>query len=282
MALLLTALLLVLSMPVAQAPAPLLFDAASVKGPVAEVRPAFHCHGVDGPDTRPPVGIGRCQGNATLRDLITEAFELPTLNQTIQMMNGGTMRVVGPSEKYWIEDAPSWIDNQRYSIEAEAGMAATQAELQQMVLSLLKDRFKFAFHRESRPVDGFALVVGKGGAKLSQATGREDNPGLHGEVQPGGGLDVAWHGVDVPIAELARHLIPVVGTPVADLTDLKGNYNFTLPPFAGPRAINPGDRPSLFTVIQELGLRLESRKVAVDVIVIDHAERPAENYWEER
>jgi uncharacterized protein (TIGR03435 family) len=278
-ALLLTALHLLLSIQASQEPNPLLFDAASVKGPVAEVRPAFHCHGVDRPDTTPPVGIGRCQGNATLRGLITEAFELPTLNQTLQLMNGATMRVVGPSEKYWIENVPSWIDSQRYSIEAEAGTAATQAELQQMLLSLLKDRFKFAFHRESRPVDGFALVVGKSGSKLSPSTGHEDNPGLHGEVQPGGGFEVAWSGVNVPIAELARHLVPVVGTPVADLTDLKGNYNFTLLPFVGPRAINPGDGPSLFTVIQELGLRLESRKVAVDVIVIDHAEKPAENYW---
>jgi uncharacterized protein (TIGR03435 family) len=93
---------------------------------------------------------------------------------------------------------------------------------------------------------------------------------------------VSWKGVNVPVAELARHLVSSVGTPVADLTDLKGNYNFTLPPFVGPRAINSGDGPSLFTVIQELGLRLESRRVAVDVIVIDHAEKPSENFWLER
>jgi len=192
----------------------------------------------------------------------------------MRLLNGSTMNITGPSEKYWIEGAPSWIDSQRYEIEAEAGSAASQDELRQMLLSLLQDRFKLAFHREPRPVDGFVLVVGKGGSKLSPATGNEDNPGLHLDVQAGGGFQVSWRGVDIPFAELARHLAPLVGAPVADLTGLTGNYNFTLSPFVGPRAINPGDGPSLFTVIQELGLQLESRRVSVDVIVIDHVEQP--------
>jgi uncharacterized protein (TIGR03435 family) len=253
-----------------QAVPPLKFDAATIK-PAQQRPPAFGCRGTDGPDN-PSVGLGRCHGNGSLRSLLTEAFDLPKLNSSILLLSGMVMRVSGPSEKYRIAGAPSWIDSDRYSVEATAGFAATREQLHEMLQTFLRDRFKLSFHHESRPVDGFVLTVGKGGPTLERATGEEADSGIHWKMVDGEIMHQKLVGTNVPISALIDVLTPGNG-PIVDRTGLTGNYNFVLPKFRNQNAINV-DAPTILTVIQDLGLRLESGKVPVEVIVIDHIEKP--------
>jgi len=127
-----------------------------------------------------------------------------------------------------------------------------------MLQTLLADRFKLAVRHEARELPVYALVVAKNGPKLRAAEGGSMSSGpsmLRGQV---------------PLSELAHYLSPSLGRTVLDRTGLAGTFEIKLEWMP--------DEESLFTAIQEqLGLRLESTKAAVDVLVIDRAEKPSEN-----
>lgn len=117
---------------------------------------------------------------------------------------------------------------------------------------------------------GYALVVAKGGPKLKPAEVDPKTPGRIAIV-PGG-----VRAPGVPMGAVASILTGVVGRPVIDETGLSGAYrvelNFAIDTVAST------DRPSVFTALQEqLGLRLESKQVQVEKLIIDAAERPTEN-----
>ncbi|HEY4363610.1 MAG TPA: M56 and DUF3738 domain-containing protein [Bryobacteraceae bacterium] len=192
-----------------------------------------------------------------------------------------------------ITGAPSWMTTERFTIETKAEPPVSpntggQERMRLMVQSLLKDRFKLALHRESRTLPVYELVVAKGGAKLKNSAGPDAN-GRQGIFAKGlSGLV----GTNMPVTALANLLAQRLGRNIIDKTGLTGKYDFELtytPDPGGPddEIFGPlppdvphpdPNGPSLFTALQEqLGLRLESSKGPVDVLVIDHVEHPSEN-----
>jgi len=134
-----------------------------------------------------------------------------------------------------------------------------------MLRQLLADRFKLQFHTVPKELSGYALTVGKNGHKMKPGFGEIPNIWAH---------DYRMSAKNTPMSGLAWLLSTTLRAPVVDQTGLKGGYAFS---FSQPTPFDPSP-PSIFTVLQEeLGLRLESTEVPVDVIVIDHAEKPGEN-----
>jgi uncharacterized protein (TIGR03435 family) len=179
-----------------------------------------------------------------------------------------------------------------------------------MVQSLLADRFKLRLSHDTKELPVYALVVAKSGPKLHEAKpgdtypngmktpdGLSAGPGFM--VAKGGGESREFTAQAVPIANLVRVLsgpLASLDRRVLDKTGLKGNYDIHLhwmpdqshaAMSQGPGGGNPGidnlpppdsSGPSPFTALQEqLGLKLESTKGPVEVLVIDHIERPSEN-----
>ncbi len=164
---------------------------------------------------------------------------------------------------------PDWIREQRFDIVGKSATPATDAELWSMVRPLLEERFKLKYHREAKEVSGLALVVGRNGPKLTRSEGGSNN------ISAAGGI-ITGH--NVTMLRLAQLLSSVMRRPVIDATNLEGTYDFSVDPrpYAGT---GPLDLPSMvITALQEeLGLRLESKKFEMQVMIIDHIERPDEN-----
>jgi len=210
-----------------------------------------------------------------------------------------------------LSGAPGWVRSDKYDIEAKMDSAVADrihklddaeqrlAIRQHMLQALLADRCKLVIHRESTEQPVYVLVIAKGGSKLHEAKPGDTYPnGLKGpNGQPGAGMfRMGGPGVPsltaqgIPISNLVRLLSRQLGRKVIDKTGLTGIYDFTLkwtpdqntPMFGGPAPAEaaPPDSsgPSLLTAIQEqLGLKLESHKGPVELIVIDHVEKPSEN-----
>ena len=169
---------------------------------------------------------------------------------------------------------PSWLDTERFDIVATLPDGATQDQLPAMLQTLLRQRFKLAFHLEQKVFDAYVLLPRRGAIKLATADG--DIRDIRISVTP-----TRRHlSGKVSMSYFAGLLSNMLDLPVSDMTELQGLYDVDLdwsaddanvPHFDGP--------PSLLTVIQEkLGLRLESRKTPVDLYVIDHLDRlPTEN-----
>jgi uncharacterized protein (TIGR03435 family) len=185
-----------------------------------------------------------------------------------------------------LSGGPGWIESERFDVVAKAPEKAPQDEIRRMLQTLLAERFKLAVHADQKPMPAFALVVGKSGSKLQPSetavlSGQRCTPG---EAPPGQRRVDCRHLTMALLAdylqELAVRDFPV---PVVDQTGLPGAYDFSLEwtPTAGPGAAPPADEtgPSIFdAVATQLGLKLESRKLPLPVLVIDRVERvPAEN-----
>jgi uncharacterized protein (TIGR03435 family) len=190
---------------------------------------------------------------------------------TLKMLIGNAYGV----PEFRISGGPGWRDSDKYNIEAKVGIPLppwpdSNKQLSLMLQSLLEDRFKLAFHRETREETMYELVVARGGAKLTQAKA-DESPGFG--MEPGGIRSMA-----VPLEYLAANLAYVLGRTVIDKTGLAGKYSYTVtytPDDAPPADANG---PSIFTALQEqLGLKLESTKGPVELLVIDHAEKPDAN-----
>lgn len=189
-------------------------------------------------------------------------------------MNGNSLRLVGSLQAlirygYDVEDTqifdgPAWKDREIFEVNGKTATKATSAQLKEMLQSLLGDRFHLMIHSETRQLPIYSLVVAKGGSKLHPP----DDTGTgfsNGAIFLRGTMDMPT---------LAAHLTSSLHRTVVDNTGLKGNWKFDLH-WAADESTSDA---SLFTVIQEqLGLRLESTKGPVPVIVIDRAEKPSEN-----
>ena len=166
---------------------------------------------------------------------------------------------------------PSWRDSEYYDVvtKAEDGVSLTVEALQPRMQRLLRERFRLVTHREPRRVPGYALVVTREGPKLKPANA--DTNAALAAIVPGG-----VRAPSAPMGSLAAILTRIVGRPVVDETGLPGNYRVELD-FAIDTVAST-DRPSVFTALQEqLGLRLDSKQVQVEKLIIDAAERPSEN-----
>ncbi len=174
---------------------------------------------------------------------------------------------------YQVSDAqltggPKWLDSERFDVDAKPPAAAKNAQLFEMLKALLADRFQLKLHPERREVSGYALFVAKGGMKI-QASAEEGGA----QSSAGNGkMQVKLCRMD-KIAEMLQRDLRV---PVSDQTGVQGAFTFSLE--WSPDSKPDATLPSLFTALQEqLGLRLEGRKVMADVLVVDSAEKPSEN-----
>jgi bla regulator protein blaR1 len=233
--------------------------------------------------------VGFIASNIALKELIRQAYDV---------------------EDNQILGAPSWLGSARYDIEAKVSSSDTDAlhdlspdQRRLMLQPLLADRFQLKVHTEVRDLPVLTLVIAKGGPKLHEAKPGDTYPnGLKDFNGQGGGPGMMLMrpgqltGQGLPLSSLARLLSQQLGSTIQDKTGLTGKYDFTLqwtpdrnaspmpgapePGQQGPGAGASTDSsgPSIFTAIQEqLGLKLESQKGPVEVLIVDHVETPSEN-----
>lgn len=219
------------------------FDAASVK-----------------PNTSGSVG-GRSEThkgqivftNVTLQRIVLEAY------------NVKDFRLVGPD----------WLTNVRFDVTAKYPGDTTTQQRRLMQQTLLAERFHLAIHRESKEMPAFALVAAKNGPKLEAG-------------KPGSGtMNTSAARIEdtgISMAGLADQLARQLERPVADKTGLTGVYNLKLEwtpddQSAGKGEGEPALGASIYSALQDqLGLKLQTQKLPVEVIVVDHIGRiPTEN-----
>jgi uncharacterized protein (TIGR03435 family) len=175
---------------------------------------------------------------------------------------------------------PDWIRTDRYDIVATAAGPVSVDVMKQMTLKLLTARFQMAVHLEKKELPVYAMVVAKTGAKLHET----ESPGRGNVRMNGGGVVFTSTSVSELIDYMSRLRTAEMDRPVIDDTGLKGRYDFAVNLFSTQEemmaAVSKGDLgSSIFTLIQEqLGLKLESRKLPIDMVIVDKAERvPTEN-----
>jgi len=207
--------------------------------------------------------------NSSLADLIMFAY-------SVQMK-----QIVG---------APSWIERDRYDINATPDVEGTPTADQVRILirNLLADRFQLKFHHDKRELSAFVLTVGKDGPKLKAS---QPNGNLHGVGMQPAKTGAMLFANNSPISAFTNFLQSLVlDRPVVDQTGITGKYDMTVtftmddsffnghPPAFPKPADDVEPAPSLFDAIQQqLGLKLSAEKAQVDVLAIDHVEKPSAN-----
>ena len=192
-----------------------------------------------------------------------------TLKRCIQQAYG-----VGPHQ---VAGGPEWMDTEHWEIMARADrLVEDDAVLMKMLQGLLAERFQLALHRETRTLPAYVLEVGRKGAKMERAEAIDADTDMHG-----------WRGAvtleakKTDMASLAEVLERRLDRPVVNRTGLEGGFNFTLhwsPVSARVDDDSDAEDVSIFTAVAEqLGLRLRGAKAPVEVLVIDHVDRPSAN-----
>ena len=178
---------------------------------------------------------------------------------------------------------PDWLDSERYEIAGKAPGPATEEQLRLMMQTLLRERFKLALHRQTKELSAYVLVVGKNGPKVQETK-------TEGEAS----IDINQRQLSVnvqraPVSQLIDMMSNLLRAPVIDMTGLTGRYDLTLnvAKYAGDLAARgqsidsaPADPLALISMIlqDELGLKLEARKMPLNLVIVDSAEKvPVEN-----
>jgi uncharacterized protein (TIGR03435 family) len=225
--------------------------------------------------------------NLPLYIIISIAYDLPFQSQT-ERLSGG----------------PEWVKSETYDIEATAGTMAPEMtsevrihRMKLMLQTLLAERFHLQVRKSAKDMPVYTLTVAKNGPKLTPAKiGESDcptasiNPPCH-EIN--GGIGRGLHGKAVTVSDIAYYAQNWSDRPLLDRTELSGLYevdtegwvpmtarppsNDGNPPSAEAIAMADPARPTLFLIMDRLGLRMEPGKGSVDVWVIEHVERPSEN-----
>ena len=215
-----------------------------------------------------------------LRWLVAQAFRVPIPGE----------RVVG---------LPAWTETERYAIAGTIPEGVPVSALPVLLTNLLKDRFRMVAHTDTREMPAYNLVLAHSDKRLGPslketsaecraemearlaAPQRGSSPPTASGACPPPGLNVGLVSQGgIQMAALAQSLSQIVGRPVIDRTELTGYYDFRLTWMPQPGIGPPGppvdpDAPSVFTAVQEqLGLKLESARAPVEVVVIDRLEKP--------
>lgn len=164
---------------------------------------------------------------------------------------------------------PDAQSTDRYDIVAKASSPASEEQTMRMLQALLEERFKLVLHHETKELRVYALVVGKNGAKLHAVQDDGSTP----EIGSAEGHQIKGHHVSMKL--LAETLQRFVGDPVLDTTGLTGLFDLNLD-FTLDESLSATGQ-SVFEAVQQLGLKLEARKGPVEVVVIDHVEKPSGN-----
>ena len=217
----------------------------------------------------PPFRIGPASltNTGTLKHLIMLAYEIKDPDYRAAVLGG-----------------PDWTQSEFYDVEARADTPSSPHEIKVMLQALLADRFQLKLHRETKIMSGYALTVDKSGAKLPPPNSGVP-PDSTGTIQMGGG-ELWSRGATMDIFTGALRL--ELGSPVVNETNIEGHYDFkvqleegnaelTERPDDSSAPIRPEPAVSIFTALRQLGLKLDSRKLPIEVFVIDSAERPSAN-----
>jgi uncharacterized protein (TIGR03435 family) len=249
---------------------------------VASIKP--NISGRDG-GTLGPRGEGFFAVNATLVNLLLYAYAPPTGLFLRPQIIGG----------------PEWINTDHFDLEAKPAASAGAVPREQtkaMLQSLLEDRFQLKVRRETRDLPIYNLVPSKGGPKLSQDQGPPDprqafiifaSSGDQLTPLPRGAMRMitgpsssTLTGTAISVSKVVSLLQSKAGRIILDKTGFTGlidvNIEFS-PDLRPPSTDAPDDpsSPSLFTAIQGLGLKLESAKAPLEVLVIDSVQKPSAN-----
>jgi len=183
-----------------------------------------------------------------------------------------------------ITGGPAWLETEKYSLLAEAP-AEGKPDMMAMLRTLLADRFQLKFHRAEKELSVYAIVPRKTGPKLGDHAGDPNGSPTYG-FRALGTMEVNNAGIADFAGWMQRY---IMDRPVIDRTGLDRRYTFNLtwkpdetqfPDLASqlPSEAGIAERPDLYTAIQQqLGLKLESTRAAVGIMVIDHVERPSAN-----
>lgn len=215
------------------------FDAASVK---------VNTSG-SGSSSAPYLAKGRLVAtNANMRQILQAAWGLSSLQIT----------------------GPSWIDTERYDIEARSPDGVPDTEMKPMLQALLKERFVLEAHLETKELPVYNLTVLKGGPKIKPTD--LDHPFTQPARMSGACcMMVAYRST---MDQFATNLAGPVSRPVLNKTGLEGPYAYALQYAQLNATTEPNSAPDIFGAVQEqLGLKLESDKAPVPVLVVDRAER---------
>ena len=214
----------------------------------------------------PPGGTLRIS-NRRLDEIIMVAYDI------------GVKQLSGPR---WLTEPttdPTLVT--RFEIVAKIPADAKKGQVPLMLQKLLEDRFKLQVHRESRPTQIYALGVGKGGSKLEAAV-------LNGTRRPGCARVIANTGVaaecnNVTAVQLAQQLSTLAPGyfregPVVDRTGLTGAYDLRLEWMMQQQLDAGMTGPTMFEAVEKLGLTLEKKRDAAEILIVDHCEQmPTEN-----
>jgi uncharacterized protein (TIGR03435 family) len=174
---------------------------------------------------------------------------------------------------------PDWISSQRYDVTAKAAKEVPEEQLRLMMQALLAERFKMEVHRQNKEMQAYLLQVAKGGVKFKESTsdGEADVKPDQQKMQ----ISVQRTGIQTLVDGLAN----MFRAPIIDQTGLTGKYDITINVAKYIAEFGPGSGrgagdapPDPFAIIirglqEELGLKLEPKKMAVDLVVIDRAEK---------
>jgi uncharacterized protein (TIGR03435 family) len=171
---------------------------------------------------------------------------------------------------------PAWLDSNRYDIMAKSSEAASPERLRQMMQTLLADRFKLVFHRETKEMQAYVVTIGKNGHKMKPSEGEGEM-----DAKPTGkGLMVAF--THVTLAQLSEMASSPLQGVVVDQTGLQGAWDFTLD-ISNMAMQTPTDKEDAIGMIiqvlnDQLGIKIDQKKVAAEMMIVERAEKiPVEN-----
>jgi uncharacterized protein (TIGR03435 family) len=183
---------------------------------------------------------------------------------------------------YGVQDSqisgPGWLTSERFDIVAKSDEPATESQMKFMLQGLLADRFRLSFHREHKEMKALVLTLANGGAKLKPAAAPDAAPFRQNSAN-------GTIAKSMPILDWANFIAGPLQMPVVDETGLSGKYDFAIdftPYLPDPTKNMDGTKPDTTAILkaameEELGLKMQARKAQVEVLVVDHVEKPSAN-----
>jgi uncharacterized protein (TIGR03435 family) len=175
-----------------------------------------------------------------------------------------------------ISGGPGWIDSKYFDVEAKAEAAQTREELLRMLQPMLADRFKLTLHREQKEVPAYVLSAGNNRSELRETKGGPANIQIQTVPTTGKDVIVQVVGQSVSMSYLTSYLTGSLGRLVVDQTNLKNSFDFKVETVLDESEITD-KRAALWSAIPKLGLKLDSQKETVEILVIDRAAEPPPN-----
>jgi uncharacterized protein (TIGR03435 family) len=252
------------------------------------------------------MGIALGQAFAPRRDL---KFEVGTVKPSPPDEPGGGVRPAPGATRYvgtaldlrsylyvayqvkteQIIGGPSWVDKEHYDLNAETDKPRTIEDLHIMLQNFLTGKFKLQFHFEKRDMQAYVLTADKGGPKNLITRGRTPGADYIADYEPAPAFHQKWKFHCASIDFFTWRLAAWFDRPILNQTGLEGCYDFEFSYTQDlPAGVQDGQMfngaavdasgPDVYRALQsELGLKMEAKRAPVEVMVIDHAERPSED-----